>query len=151
MNTVFFVDYFRCKKVYDGVTHAGKLYPNAYLIMILIGTLKGLYIYKINSNFRFDITFCFKNKNQCNFLNKIYLHKRKRSWFYKIVWTPDTRSVDANCHGIYATKLVSLTILTFFFRNLLNFTQFYIKFTLPSIILKVMQNNWIIIVLAILI
>ncbi|KMQ91274.1 trimeric intracellular cation channel type b [Lasius niger] len=30
-----------CKKVYDGVTHAGKLYPNAYLIMILIGTLKG--------------------------------------------------------------------------------------------------------------
>lgn len=33
--------YYRCKKVYDGVTHAGKLYPNAYLIMILIGTLKG--------------------------------------------------------------------------------------------------------------
>jgi len=33
--------YCRCKKVYDGVTHAGKLYPNAYLIMILIGTLKG--------------------------------------------------------------------------------------------------------------
>ncbi|CAD6225927.1 GSCOCG00005798001-RA-CDS [Cotesia congregata] len=32
---------YRCKKVYDGVTHAGKLYPNAYLIMILIGTLKG--------------------------------------------------------------------------------------------------------------
>lgn len=32
---------FRCKKVYDGVTHAGKLYPNAYLIMIIIGTLKG--------------------------------------------------------------------------------------------------------------
>ncbi|KAG5332816.1 T38BA protein, partial [Acromyrmex charruanus] len=30
-----------CKKVYDGVTHAGKLYPNAYLIMILIGTFKG--------------------------------------------------------------------------------------------------------------
>lgn len=34
---------FRCKKVYDGVTHAAKLYPNAYLIMILIGTLKGTY------------------------------------------------------------------------------------------------------------
>jgi len=33
--------FYRCKKVYDGVTHAGKLYPNAYLIMILIGTLKG--------------------------------------------------------------------------------------------------------------
>lgn len=32
---------YRCKKVYDGVTHAAKLYPNAYLIMIIIGTLKG--------------------------------------------------------------------------------------------------------------
>uniref|UniRef100_T1HGV4 Uncharacterized protein n=1 Tax=Rhodnius prolixus TaxID=13249 RepID=T1HGV4_RHOPR len=32
---------YRCKKVYDGVTHAAKLYPNAYVIMILIGTLKG--------------------------------------------------------------------------------------------------------------
>lgn len=47
--------FFRCKKVYDGVTHAGKLYPNAYLIMILIGTLKGLlqnilYIYIIYYN-----------------------------------------------------------------------------------------------------
>nr|CAD7394244.1 unnamed protein product [Timema cristinae] len=33
--------YYRCKKVYDGVSHAAKLYPNAYIIMILIGTLKG--------------------------------------------------------------------------------------------------------------
>lgn len=32
---------YRCKKVYDGVTHAAKLYPNAHLIMIIIGTLKG--------------------------------------------------------------------------------------------------------------
>ncbi|EEB19853.1 conserved hypothetical protein [Pediculus humanus corporis] len=32
---------YRCKKVHDGVTHAAKLYPNAYIIMILIGTLKG--------------------------------------------------------------------------------------------------------------
>lgn len=32
---------YRAKKVYDGVSHAGKLYPNAYLIMIIIGTLKG--------------------------------------------------------------------------------------------------------------
>ncbi|XP_026473217.1 trimeric intracellular cation channel type 1B.1 [Ctenocephalides felis] len=32
---------YRCKKVYDGVTHAAKLYPNAYIIMIIIGTLKG--------------------------------------------------------------------------------------------------------------
>ncbi|XP_018573559.1 trimeric intracellular cation channel type 1B.1 [Anoplophora glabripennis] len=32
---------YRCKKVYDGVTHAAKLYPNAYLIMVIIGTLKG--------------------------------------------------------------------------------------------------------------
>lgn len=32
---------YRAKKVYDGVSHAAKLYPNAYLIMIIIGTLKG--------------------------------------------------------------------------------------------------------------
>ncbi|CAH0394553.1 unnamed protein product [Bemisia tabaci] len=32
---------YRCKKIHDGVTHAAKLYPNAYVIMILIGTLKG--------------------------------------------------------------------------------------------------------------
>lgn len=32
---------YRCKKVYDGVTHAAKLYPNAYIIMIIIGTIKG--------------------------------------------------------------------------------------------------------------
>ncbi|XP_054723926.1 trimeric intracellular cation channel type 1B.1-like, partial [Uloborus diversus] len=31
----------RCKKVYDGVNHAAKVYPNGYLIMIIIGTLKG--------------------------------------------------------------------------------------------------------------
>lgn len=31
----------RCKKVHDGVVHAAKLYPNAYLIMIIIGTIKG--------------------------------------------------------------------------------------------------------------
>lgn len=36
-----FLSFHRCKKVYDGVTHAAKLYPNAYVIMILIGTLKG--------------------------------------------------------------------------------------------------------------
>lgn len=28
-------------QVYDGVSHAAKLYPNAYVIMIIIGTLKG--------------------------------------------------------------------------------------------------------------
>lgn len=32
---------YRCKKIHDGVSHAAKLYPNAYVIMILIGTLKG--------------------------------------------------------------------------------------------------------------
>lgn len=32
---------YRCKKVYDGVSHAAKLYPNAFLIMIVIGTIKG--------------------------------------------------------------------------------------------------------------
>lgn len=39
--TMWFILSHRCKKVYDGVTHAAKLYPNAYIIMILIGTLKG--------------------------------------------------------------------------------------------------------------
>ena len=32
---------YRCKKVFDGVNHASKLYPNSFLIMVLIGTLKG--------------------------------------------------------------------------------------------------------------
>ncbi|PZC83752.1 hypothetical protein B5X24_HaOG206909 [Helicoverpa armigera] len=32
---------YRAKKVYDGVSHAAKLYPNAYVIMIIVGTLKG--------------------------------------------------------------------------------------------------------------
>ncbi|XP_055296144.1 trimeric intracellular cation channel type 1B.1 [Sitodiplosis mosellana] len=32
---------YRCKKIHDGVSHAAKLYPNAYVIMIIIGTLKG--------------------------------------------------------------------------------------------------------------
>lgn len=31
----------RCKKVHDGVVHAAKVYPNSYVIMIIIGTLKG--------------------------------------------------------------------------------------------------------------
>jgi len=37
---------FSCKKVHDGVLHAAKLYPNAYIIMVLIGTLKGIQTYK---------------------------------------------------------------------------------------------------------
>ncbi|XP_047514109.1 trimeric intracellular cation channel type 1B.1 [Pieris napi] len=32
---------YRAKKVYDGVSHAAKLYPNAYIIMVVIGTIKG--------------------------------------------------------------------------------------------------------------
>lgn len=28
-------------QVHEGVTHASKIYPNAYVIMIIIGTLKG--------------------------------------------------------------------------------------------------------------
>uniref|UniRef100_A0A1L8DDN2 Putative tric channel n=2 Tax=Nyssomyia neivai TaxID=330878 RepID=A0A1L8DDN2_9DIPT len=32
---------YRAKKIHDGVAHAAKLYPNAFIIMILIGTLKG--------------------------------------------------------------------------------------------------------------
>ncbi|XP_050331255.1 trimeric intracellular cation channel type 1B.1-like [Bactrocera neohumeralis] len=32
---------YRAKNIYDGVSHAAKLYPNAWIIMIIIGTLKG--------------------------------------------------------------------------------------------------------------
>lgn len=31
----------RCKKVHDGVVHAAKIYPNGFLIMVIIGTIKG--------------------------------------------------------------------------------------------------------------
>ena len=31
----------RCKKVHDGVAHAAKVYPNGYLIMAIVGTVKG--------------------------------------------------------------------------------------------------------------
>lgn len=36
------VIYFRVKKINDGVTHAAKVFPNGYLSMILIGTIKGM-------------------------------------------------------------------------------------------------------------
>ena len=32
---------YRCKKVYDGVTHAAKIFPQGVLPMVVIGTLKG--------------------------------------------------------------------------------------------------------------
>ena len=32
---------FRVKKINDGVAHAAKIYPNGYLIMLIIGTIKG--------------------------------------------------------------------------------------------------------------
>jgi len=32
---------YRAKMVHDGVSHAAKLFPNAYLVMIIIGTIKG--------------------------------------------------------------------------------------------------------------
>ena len=31
----------RCKKVHDGVAHAAKLYPSGYVIMAMVGTIKG--------------------------------------------------------------------------------------------------------------
>lgn len=31
----------RCKKVHDGVAHAAKVYPTGYVIMAIIGTVKG--------------------------------------------------------------------------------------------------------------
>ncbi|KAG1654487.1 Trimeric intracellular cation channel type 1B.1 [Nymphon striatum] len=36
-----FKEIYRCKKVHDGVVHAAKIYPNGYLIMIIIGAVKG--------------------------------------------------------------------------------------------------------------
>jgi len=32
---------YRAKKVHDGVTHASKLFPNGYVIMIIVGAIKG--------------------------------------------------------------------------------------------------------------
>lgn len=32
---------YRCKKVHDGVVHAAKIFPNSYLIMVIIGAVKG--------------------------------------------------------------------------------------------------------------
>ena len=32
---------FRAKKVHDGVTHAAKLFPNGYIIMLAVGAVKG--------------------------------------------------------------------------------------------------------------
>lgn len=32
---------YRAKQVHDGVGHAAKLFPNAYLVMIIIGAVKG--------------------------------------------------------------------------------------------------------------
>ena len=37
----FIVFSLRAKKVHDGVTHAAKLFPNAYIVMIAIGAIKG--------------------------------------------------------------------------------------------------------------
>ena len=33
--------HYRAKKVFDGVNHAAKMFPNAYVIMIIIGAVKG--------------------------------------------------------------------------------------------------------------
>ena len=40
-NLILQLLHFRAKKVHDGVTHAAKLFPNAYIVMIAIGTIKG--------------------------------------------------------------------------------------------------------------
>ena len=31
----------RCRKIYDGVNHAMHLYPNSYVIIVLVGAVKG--------------------------------------------------------------------------------------------------------------
>ena len=33
--------FLRAKKVHDGVVHASKIYPSAYVIMIIVGAVKG--------------------------------------------------------------------------------------------------------------
>lgn len=45
MSCLFNLVYYSCKKVHDGVLHAAKLYPNAYIIMVIVGTLKGIIFY----------------------------------------------------------------------------------------------------------
>ncbi len=35
------MEVYRAKKVLDGVSHAGKMFPNAYVVMIIIGAVKG--------------------------------------------------------------------------------------------------------------
>ena len=42
----------RCKKVHDGVAHAAKIYPSGYLIMAMIGTIKGNQPPNISETFR---------------------------------------------------------------------------------------------------
>lgn len=44
VNLIWLILFYSCKKVHDGVLHAAKLYPNAYIIMVIIGTLKGMKI-----------------------------------------------------------------------------------------------------------
>jgi len=34
---------YRCKKVYDGVNHAAKLFPNAWMILFITGLVKGMF------------------------------------------------------------------------------------------------------------
>lgn len=79
---------YRCKKVYDGVTHAGKLYPNAYLIMILIGTLKGkLYYYKIR-NERLSIEKFIRVIYSCSFTGNGAGFLKLFERLTRGVWTP---------------------------------------------------------------
>ncbi|CAG0924582.1 unnamed protein product [Notodromas monacha] len=36
---------YRCKKINDGVVHASRLYPQGYLPILIVGTLKGVLCY----------------------------------------------------------------------------------------------------------
>lgn len=49
----------RCKKVYDGVNHAAKLFPNAWVILFITGLVKGILQVSFNRVRFFNCHFCF--------------------------------------------------------------------------------------------
>lgn len=61
----------RAHKVYHGVVHTAKLYPNAYFIIVLIGTIKGKHL----AIWIYVFTLCFVSSL---FLNKVVNRHQKR-------------------------------------------------------------------------
>ena len=66
---------YRAKKVHDGVTHAAKLFPNAYIVMIAIGAIKGngAGFVKVGSlSFFFDISNIFLFSSTSRLVSALY-------------------------------------------------------------------------------